>query len=159
MRLLKLGKQLQVACWSKVDWRSVLEDLGEPPGHGTVVLGFWLPAQSRFLHLSPKSCEDLQALITTRRSNGNRASAVATTLHETTHMYGVRNEAAANCYSVQLVYYFARELRFSFAAALRLERLAVRSTRGSAPRGYWDSRRCRDGGEWDLDDESANLDY
>lgn len=65
----------------------------------------------------------------------------------------------ANCYGVQLVYYLARELRFPRSAALRLERLAVRKIRSSAPRGYWDRARCRDGGDWDLDGGTRNLDY
>jgi hypothetical protein len=80
-------------------------------------------------------------------------------LHETAHMYGVRNEAEANCYAVQLVYYFARQLRVSPRQAQLLEQQAVRRTRATAPRGYWSSESCRDGGRWDLDDEGANLSY
>ena len=71
----------------------------------------------------------------------------------------VRREAEANCYAVQLVYYMSRVLKLTPGNALRMERLAVRTTRASAPRGYWDSQRCRDGGAWDLDDEDRNLDY
>ena len=122
-------------------------------------MGFWLPAQRRFLHLSPQACEGIQALIDTRRPNATRAYASVVALHETTHMYGVRREAEANCYAVQLVYYMSRALRLTPRDALRMERLAVRTTRASAPRGYWDSQRCRDGGAWDIDDENRNLDY
>jgi hypothetical protein len=159
MRLLRLGKQLQVACWSKRDWRSVIEDLGGPTSGPTVLLGFWLSRQPRFLHLSPTTCRNLQALISTRRGNGPRAEASVVALHETAHMYGVRNEAEANCYAVQLVYYFARQLRVSPRQAQLLEQQAVRRTRATAPRGYWSSESCRDGGRWDLDDEGANLSY
>ena len=74
-------------------------------------------------------------------------------------MYGVRNEAQASCYAVQLVYYFARVLRITPSRALVLERQAVRTARRAAPRGYWDSLRCRDGGAWDLDDDARNLSY
>ncbi len=160
MKLLGLQKQLNVACWSKADWRSVVEGLGlQVSTPSTVLRGFWTGRQPRFLHISPKTCEDLQLLISTRRGNANRASASVTALHETAHMYGVRNEAQANCYSVQLVYYFARRLRVLPAQAAGLERLAVRATRARAPRGYWNSQLCRDGGLWDLDDEGANLSY
>jgi hypothetical protein len=159
MRLLRLGKQLQVACWSKQDWRSVIEDLGGTTSGPTVLLGFWLSRQPRFLHLSPTSCQNLQALIATRRGNGPRAEASVVALHETAHMYGVRNEAQANCYAVQLVYYFARQLRVPPRQALDLERLAARRTRITAPRGYWNPESCRDGGRWDLDEEGANLSY
>ena len=159
MRLLRLGKQLQVACWSKRDWRSVIEDLGGTTSGPTILLGFWLPGQPRFLHLSPTTCQNLQALISTRRGNGPRAEASVVALHETAHMYGIRNEAEANCYAVQLVYYFARQLRVPPRQSLELERLAVRRTRTTAPRGYWNPASCRDGGRWDLDDEGANLSY
>jgi hypothetical protein len=159
MRILRLGKQLQVACWSKRDWRSVIEDLGGTTSGPTVLLGFWLSRQPHFLHLSPTSCQNLQALISTRRGNGPRAEASVVALHETAHMYGVRNEAQANCYAVQLVYYFARQLRVPPRQALELERLAVRRTRITAPRGYWNAESCRDGGRWDLDEEGANLSY
>jgi hypothetical protein len=160
MKVAGGGRQLQVACWSKTDWPSVVAGMGGTTStKRTVLVGFWHPTQPRFLHLSPKACADVQALIATRKSNGQRAAAAAVALHETAHMYGVRNESQANCYGVQLVYYLARELRFPRAAALRLERLAVRKIRASAPRGYWDTTRCRDGGEWDLDDATRNLDY
>jgi hypothetical protein len=159
MKLLRLGKQLQVACWSRRDWRSVIEDLGGTTSGPTVLLGFWLPGQPRFLHLSPPTCENLQALMSTRRANAPRAQASVVALHETAHMYGIRNEAEANCYAVQLVYYFARRLNVSPRGALLLEQQAVRRTRATAPRGYWNTENCRDGGAWDLDDEGANLSY
>jgi hypothetical protein len=159
MRGVGLGRKLQVACWSNGDWRSVLADLGDSPTGRVVIMGFWHPAQLRFLHLAPKVCEGIQALITTGRGNASRASASVVALHETAHMYGYRNEAQASCYAVQLVYDFARVLRLSPSQALSLERQAVRTTRRTAPRGYWDSLRCQDGGAWDLDDESRNLNY
>jgi hypothetical protein len=159
MKVAGGGRQLQVACWSPTDWRSVVGALGGRVTTATTVLmGFWHAAQRRFLHLSPRACKDIQALLSTRRGNGQRAYAVTVALHETAHMYGVRNEAEASCYAVQLVYYFARRIGISPRAALRLERLAVRTTRAGSPRGYWDARRCRDGGAWDLDD-TPNLDY
>jgi hypothetical protein len=159
MKVVRGGRRLQVACWSPRDWRSVLADLGDTPSGKTVVLGFWHPAQPRFLHLAPPVCKNLQALITTRRGNSSRAFASVVALHETAHMYGVRNEAQASCYAVQLVYYFARVLRVTPSRAVGLQRQAVRTTRRTAPRGYWDSQRCRDGGAWDLDGNSRNLSY
>lgn len=160
MKVVGGGRQMQVACWSKGDWATVLADLGEAPTRGgAVIRGFWLPAQRRFLHLAPKVCGDLQALISSRRGNADRARAGTVALHEAAHMYGVGNEAQANCFAVQLVYYFARRLGFSHVEGLRLERLAVRGTRARAPARYWDAVRCRDGGAWDLDEENRNLDY
>jgi hypothetical protein len=160
MKLLGLQKQLNVACWSTPDWQTVVADLGGVASTPTMVLlGFWTPELKRYLHLSPRTCRDLQALISKRRGNVPRARASVVALHETVHMYGVGNEAAANCYATQLVYFFARELRITHTEALRLERLAVRSTRKTAPPGYWNPRNCRDGGAWDLDEDILNLDY
>jgi hypothetical protein len=153
------SRRLSVICWSTFDWPSVLESMGAPPPGGRVVIGgFWWPGQPRLLHLAPKVCADVQGLLSTKAINGQRAHAVAVALHETSHAYGIRNEAQANCYAVQLVYWFARTLRLPPAKALRMESLAVRGVRARSPRNYWDADRCRDGGSWDLDD-AANLDY
>ena len=78
-------------------------------------------------------------------------------VHEMLHALGLRNEAQTNCYAVQLVYPYAKELRFTNRTASRLERLALRYVRAQAPRGYWSSVRCRDGGKWDLLDDFPNL--
>jgi hypothetical protein len=160
MKRLGAPRVVATACWSEYDWPSVLESIGERPTHGDVsIAGFWLRAQPRWIHLSPRQCRDIQALISTRAMNGQRAYALATALHERIHAEGVRHEAETNCYSVQLIYEFARELNFVHTKAMRLEQLAVRKTRAVAPRGYWDSRRCRDGATWDLYPEFRNLNY
>ena len=159
MKVVGGSRRLSVICWSTFDWPSVLESMGAPPpGGGVVIGGFWWPGQARLLHLAPKVCADVQGLLSTKAINGQRAHAVAVALHETNHAYGIRNEAQANCYAVQLVYWFARTLRLPRAKALRMESLAVRSVRARSPRNYWDAGSCHDGGPWDLDD-AANLDY
>lgn len=150
MKSLGIPRLLPVACWSKEDWPSVLESAGGGSEPGIVTLAFWFGGQPRWLHLSPTTCTNVQALIDSRVPNGPRALALVTVLHETTHAYGIRNEARANCYGVQLVYPFARALAFSPVRAARLEGLALRTTRSTAPPGYWDSARCRAGGAWDL---------
>jgi hypothetical protein len=151
MKLLGLSRLLAVACWSPNDWPSVKDSAGIPPDEpGVTTVAFWLTGQPRWLHLSPITCTNIQGLIDSRIPNGQRAYSLAVVLHETTHAYGVRNEAQANCYAVQLVYPFARLLNFAPARAEYLLELAIRKTVASAPRGYWDSTRCRAGGAWDL---------
>jgi hypothetical protein len=159
MKVVRGGRQLQVACWSSRDWTSVLADLGVPPARAKRILGFWLSAQRRFLHLAPSICGDLQALLGSKQPTAGRAFASSVALHEAAHMYGVSNEAQATCYGVQLVYYLARRIGLTHPASLRMEQLAVRTTRQRAPSGYWNSSRCHDGGAWDLDDENRNLDH
>jgi hypothetical protein len=117
---------------------------------GVVTLAFWFGGQPRWLHLSPVTCTNVQALIDGRVPSTSGALALVTVLHETTHAYGIRNEARANCYGVQLVDPLARGLAFSSARAARLESLALEVTRSTAPPGYWDPDRCRAGGAWDL---------
>jgi hypothetical protein len=151
MKSLGFPRRLAVACWSKQDWPSVLASAGgggRKPG--VVVLAFWFGGQPRWLHLSPTTCADVQALIDGRVPSKSGALALVTVLHETSHAYGIGNEAQANCYAVQLVYPFALGLAFSVKRAARLESLALEATRSTAPPGYWDPVRCRAGGTWDL---------
>ena len=117
---------------------------------GSVLRGFWLGIQPRWLHLSPFVCSNLQALIDSRIPNLPRAGAAVTVLHETTHAYGVRNEAEANCLAVQLVPTFAQQLRLLPSRIAYLTQLAFRRTRAVAPPGYWNSKRCVPGGPWDI---------
>jgi hypothetical protein len=76
-------------------------------------------------------------------------------VHETLHAYGVANEAMTNCFAVQLVPVFGRELGLAARGAAYLGTLARNYVRARAPTGYWDSRRCRDGGPWDLLDADS----
>jgi len=122
--------------------------------------GFWLPYQSRWLHLSPKQCTDVQGLMSDRQPNGQRAYALSTVLHERIHAQDIPIEAQAECYSVQLVYEFARELNFTPTKAFRLTQLAVRKSNASfTGTRYRDPRRCRDGGAWDLYPGFQNLSF
>ena len=151
MKVAGLHRVLAVACWSTYDWPSVLDSSpGPAPPSGAVILGFWLPRQPRWLHLSPAVCSNLQHLIDSRIPNGPRADATVAVLHETTHAYGITKEAQANCYAVQLTPVFARLLNLTPARVAYLSQLAFRRTRALAPRGYWDASRCRPGGAWDL---------
>jgi hypothetical protein len=159
MKQLGVPHMLAVACWSGEDWPSVLGSAGGGSTQsGVETSAFWNGSQPRWLHLSPRTCTNLQGLIDTRVPNGQRAFALTTVLHETTHAYGIRNEAQANCYAVQLVPVFAEQLNFAPARAHYLQQLAVRKTKATAPSGYWDPARCRDGGAWDLD-STLNLSY
>ena len=104
MKEFGLPRSLAFACWNRADWLSVLEAEGNAPVDSAVrLLGFWAGRQPRWLHLAPDVCTDVQALLSTRLPNARRAGALSTVIHETMHAYGVRNEAQANCFAVQLV--------------------------------------------------------
>lgn len=158
MKKLGIPRVVAVACWSKSDWPSVAESAGVD-GNPNLLSGFWIPLQPRWVHVAPKQCSDVQALMLTRALNGQRAYALGTVLHERVHAQVRLSEAQTECYAVQLIYGFARELNFVHSKALRLEQLGVRKSRALAPRAYWDARRCRDSAAWDLYPEFRNLDY
>ena len=124
---------VNVACWSKEDWPSVLQSATGPSDQpGSITVAFWYPRQPRWLHISPRECADVQGLMTDRRLNGRRAYGLTTVLHERVHADGYRDEARTNCYAVQLVRSFARTLGFAPLKAAELERLAVKRTRAVA---------------------------
>ena len=142
---------LAVACWNPADYAAVAASAKVSTGdEDSETVGFWLSRQPRWLHLSPFACGQIEALYATRQPTGTRAFALTTMLHETLHAYGFRSEAQTNCFAVQLVPVAALEMGFTPPKARYLGQLAVRKTRSTAPRGYWDATRCRDGGAWDL---------
>lgn len=156
MKRLGIPRVVAIACWSKADWPSVLRSVGAKAQDR--IDGFWLSYQSRWVHLSPKQCSDVQGLMSDRQPNGQRAYALSTVLHERIHAQDIPIEAQAECYSVQLVYEFARELNFVPAKAVRLMELAVRKSNATfTGTRYRDPRRCRDGGAWDLYPGFPNL--
>jgi hypothetical protein len=158
MKQLGYPRQLAFACWNRSDWLSVLAAEGaEPTSGSSELLGFWLGRQPRWLHLAPGICTDVQGLLSSKQPNARRAGALSTVIHETLHAYGVVNEAETNCVAVQLVPVFGRNLGLSVKRADYLGTLARNYVRKYAPRGYWNSARCRDGGPWDLLPSTRNL--
>lgn len=151
MKQLGLPRQLAFACWNRNDWLSVLAAEGAEPEQGSAtLLGFWLGRQPRWLHLAPMVCSDVQGLLSSKQANARRAGALSTVIHETLHAYGVRNEAQTNCFAVQLVPIFGLNLGMNVTRADYLGTLARNYVRKYAPRGYWNSANCRDGGVWDI---------
>jgi len=138
---------LAVACWTDDDFEAVS---GGSVNGDTVKIAFWAPRQPRWLHISGHACADFQQLLDTRVPTGRRASSVVTALHEGLHAYGIRNEAQANCYAVQLVPLAGRNLGMTQAKAAYLGSLALNYTRSTAAAGYWDAAQCRAGGKWDI---------
>ena len=158
MKAFGRPRVLAIGCWTEPDFEAVARSADFDVHDGdTSVAGFWLGRQPRWLHLAPQVCGWIQELLDTRRPSARRAFGLTVALHETLHAYGIRNEAQTNCYAVQLVPFAARRAGLSAGSADYLRTLAINSTRRTAPPGYWNGNRCRDGGPWDLLPKRVNL--
>ena len=158
MKALRLPRVLAIGCWSEFDFEAVATSADFVAHDDTTTLaGFWLGRQPRWLHLSPSVCGWIQGLLDTKQPTATRAFGLTVALHETLHAYGIVNEAQTNCLAVQLVPVAARFVGMTAQGGDRLRRLAINVTRRSAPPGYWNAGRCRDGGDWDLLPRVANL--
>ena len=151
MKLLtKRPRTLAFACWTDDDFDSVVADGSIPDDEPNYVTGVWFPTEPRWLHLRGTTCTWLQRLIDTKAATAKGAFGLANALHETMHAYGIKNEAQANCYAVQLVPYAAYYLGLPWKRADYLRKLGLNFVRRGAPANYWNYGRCRDGGRWDL---------
>jgi hypothetical protein len=97
----------------------------------------------------PAACSDTACL----QKVGTIANALETISHESYHLLGYRNEATAECYGLQSLWYSAVRLGASAHLGETLASLYANqmypSRRTSAHPEYW-SAECRDGGKLDL---------
>jgi hypothetical protein len=77
------------------------------------------------------------------------ARALSTLAHESYHLAGVRDEAAAECYGIQSVDFVARRFGVAAAEARAVAVWAARTSARSHPPEY-QSMECRSGGALDL---------
>jgi hypothetical protein len=97
----------------------------------------------------PRRCTDSPCLQTV----GLAVEALETISHESYHLLGYRNEATAECYGMQSLWYSAVKLGATADLGETLASLYAKamypSRRTSAHPEYW-SAQCRDGGKLDL---------
>jgi len=109
-----------------------------------------------FTDLDEETCSELNRFAEGKTRSGEQA-AVARALHvlahESSHLAGVRDEAAADCYGLQRTAFVAESLGADPAEAQRLARLALAERAVTAPTDYRSSE-CHDGGALDLDPAS-----
>lgn len=82
------------------------------------------------------------------------ARALHVLAHESSHLAGIRDEAAADCYGLQRTAFVAESLGADPVQAERLARLALAERAVTAPADYRSSE-CHDGGALDLDPASS----
>ena len=145
------GRHVEVHC------PGLLERLVEvTPNAGTV----FFDEQGRpadFTDLDEETCSALERFATGETGSADEAKvarALHVLAHESSHLAGVRNEAAADCYGLQRTAFVAGSLGADPAEAERLARLAVAERALTAPTDYR-STECRNGGSLDLDPGSS----
>jgi hypothetical protein len=154
------GKDVEVRCWSRVDWTRLLREENVYTLHhidnGT--LGFAGINGSRE-NLAPEICDGLDELAYQRRmprdagAKALLASAIVTLAHEPQHSKGVAVEAQAECYAIQLMTETAVKLGATAPYAAVLQRLYWSHYDEELP--SYRSAACRDGGKYDLHPQRA----
>ena len=104
-----------------------------------------------WVHLSPGVCRSMETLLRHRPAFPNvfTANAVQTLTHELMHAIGIKDEAKAECFGMQVSGALAERLGVPDHYAWRLSQLNLENYEKRPP-GYIDHSRCREGGAWDL---------
>jgi hypothetical protein len=135
------GRNVSVRC----DDLSGLHDSVEPGG----VVQFSGDRPANYTRIRWDMCTKLRRVTRDAGAEGfAEAQAVEVLAHESFHLRGVKNEAAAECYAVQFVARVARKLGATTANAEELRRFALKAYLRH-PAQYVSSQ-CRPGGALDL---------
>jgi hypothetical protein len=148
-------KHVDAHCWSFGDWSSLNDEVAALYHHGTEfrASGF-ANIGGDSIELDPYVCTTLALLQAHALDNDYRtyalsfAEAVDTLAHEATHARGISNEAATECYAIQLVPETSRMLGLSQKIG-RLFANAMWRDYPHEPKGY-STPSCRNGGPLDL---------
>jgi hypothetical protein len=156
------GKDVEVRCWSRVDWTRLLREEKAYTLHhiDDDTLGFAGVNGTRD-NLSPEVCDSLGELRyehwMPRAADSELllATAVVTLAHEPQHSKGIAVEAQAECKAIQLARETATKLGATPSYAAELQR--VYWAHYGQELASYRSPQCRDGGAYDLDPSSQNF--
>jgi hypothetical protein len=151
----------EVRCWSDDDWETISDGWARSPA--ALRLGAWSAYTSHTperVHLAPAVCSSLIRLAYTDTSVSedewvaDLAWSLAALAHETQHVRGIANEAAAECYALQTMTITAEALGRPEEEGFYLTQLYW--THGYPKHGdaAYSSPECRDGGRLDLNPAS-----
>jgi len=149
------GKNVDVRCWSSVDWTRLLREENAYTLHhiDSGTLGFAGINGTRD-NLSPQVCDGLdelayeRAMPTAPGAKALLASAIVTLAHEPQHSKGIAVEAQAECDAIQLMKATAVKLGATPSYAAALQRMYWAHYDRELP--AYRSPECRNGGEYDL---------
>lgn len=153
-----VGREVEVVCWSRREWRQVLSEWGAYIG--TTDIGAFAHYDGDRAYLGPEYCEGLVDLAyRKRRPTGGAAQekiadGVATLGHESQHLVAAAaGEAETECYGMQDMRRIARALGATSSYAAALAERYWEELYETLPDAYV-SPDCRDGGPLDRDDSS-----
>jgi hypothetical protein len=145
------GRNVDVHC------PGLLERLADVSSHPGTVFFDERGQPSKFTDLDEETCSELDRFAE-GKAGPNEQAKVARALHvlahESSHLAGVRDEAAADCFGLQRTAFVAQSLGADPVEAKRLARLALVERTVTAPADYRSSE-CHDGGELDLNPGSS----
>lgn len=145
------GRDVEVHC------PGLLSHLAEVSAHAGTVFFDERGRPADFTDLDEETCSELDRFAEGKTGQGEQAKvarALHVLAHESSHLAGVRDEAAADCYGLQRTAFVAESLGADPAEGKRLARLALAERAITAPTDYRSSE-CHDGGALDLDRASA----
>jgi hypothetical protein len=145
------GRDVDVHC------PGLLSRLADASAHAGTVFFDEDGRPADFTDLDEETCSELGRFAEGKIGQGEEAKAARALhvlAHESSHLAGVRDEAAADCYGLQRTAFVAESLGADPAEAQRLARLALAERTLTAPADYRSSE-CHDGGALDLDRASA----
>lgn len=135
------GRHVQVRCED-------LSDVGDTNELGGVVR-FSQDTPANYARISLEICNQLERVLRDGGTGGGvEARGIEVLAHESFHLRGVKNEAAAECYAIQFIPSVAHLLGVDAAHAVSMQERAHRAYRYH-PREYL-SPECRPGGALDL---------
>lgn len=144
------GRDVDVHC------PGLLARLADVSAHAGTVFFDEQGRPASFTDLDEETCSELERFAEGKTGQGEDeqvARALHVLAHESSHLAGVRDEAAADCYGLQRTAFVAERLGADPAEAQRLARLALAERAITAPADYRSSE-CHDGGALDLDPDS-----
>jgi hypothetical protein len=145
------GRDVDVHC------PGLLSRLADVSAHAGTVFFDERGRPADFTDLDEETCSELDRFSEGKTGQGEQAKvarALHVLAHESSHLAGVRDEAAADCYGLQRTAFVAESLGADPAEAQRLARLALAERAITAPTDYRSSE-CHDGGALDLNRASA----
>jgi hypothetical protein len=145
------GREVDVHC------PGLLSRLAEVSAHAGTVFFDERGRPANFTDLDEETCSELERFAEGKTGQSEQpkvARALHVLAHESSHLAGVRDEAAADCFGLQRTAFVAESLGADPAEAQRLARLALAERAITAPPDYRSSE-CHDGGALDLDRAST----